>query len=250
MLPNPHFTTINLGIIKIHTWGLLVAIAFLLALYLALKEAKRKNINKDIIYNVTFLALLGTIIGGRLSYIIGHLDYYSQNILEIFAIWQGGITFYGGFITSIIFIYIYLKYKKISFFQIADLLTPPIILGQIIGRIGCYLSDIHLGKETNLPWAILVDGKLTHPVVVYEFIILVILFFIFYRLRNKFKTGILFLSYLITYAIIRFFLDFLRIEDVKLGSLSIIQYVAILIVIVGSLLLYKKSKPKTEKSIV
>lgn len=240
-LPYVYYPEINLGFIKIYTFGLIVAIAFLAGLWFSLKEAKRKGTNKDIVYGLVFYIILGGIIGSRLLHIVLYWDFYSDNVLSVFMLWHGGLAFYGGFIGAVIAAFIFLKSKRLKFFKYADLVAPSTALGHAIGRIACLVGDGgHVGKLTTLPFGVIVNSELRHLTALYSFFNLVFLFsLLLYLRKKKFFTGFLFLFYICYYAFTRFLIDLLRIDPTFYG-LTAVQWIAIPMFFVSLGVLIKK----------
>lgn len=240
-LPYIYYPEINLGFFKIYTFGLIVAIAFLVGLWFSLKEAKRRGISKENVEGLVFYIILGSVIGSRLLHVIIFWNSYSGNILSVFMLWEGGLAFYGGFLGAVIASFIFLKVKGLSFFKYADLVAPSTALGHAIGRIGCLVGDGgHVGKLTSLPFGVIVNGELRHLTALYDFVNLVILFLILLHLKRKnFFTGFLFLFYACYYAFTRFLLDFLRTDPTFYG-LTATQWIAIPIFFVSLGIIVKK----------
>ena len=216
MIPYFTFTEINLSFITIQVWGLMASIAFLCALFLSLKEAERKNINKDDIWNIMILALIGMIIGSKFFYIVSNFNEF-KNLTEIFNL-NWGFSFLGGASFAGILLFIYAKYKKINFWELADTITPGAIAAIIVIRIGCFLIYDHLGKITIMPWGRLyIDGTARHPVILYCIISALAIFFIVCYLKKRhLKSGLLFLYFAIYYLVFRFLTDFLRCSDLNI----------------------------------
>ena len=242
MIPYKIYTTIDLGFFNIYVWGLLVAIGFLVGIFLAAREAKAKKVNVNTIYDLSFYAILGGIVGGRVGYILSHLNEFSYDVLEIFRVWNGGMSFFGGFAFATLFCYLYMRKHKLNFWKYADIFAIPLIVGHAIARIGCYLAGQHIGSPTNLPWAIVVNGIPRHPMPAYEFLTLIsIAFILIYIKRFKLREGILFSMAVILYSIVRFFLTFLRIEDPTLYGLTGSQYAIIILITLFGYFIYKKT---------
>lgn len=241
-----NFTPINIlfeiGSFKIHTWGLMFVIAFIISFLLILRESKKQKINPKHIYNIALHMLLGSLIGARLFYVIEHFNFFLQDPIKILLVWQGGLTSYGSLL-AIFFVWLYVrKQKDLSFSKILDIMAPYIALALAIIRIGCFLRGCCGGIATDLPWA--VNGK--HPTQLYESIYSMIIVFILLKLKNirentkgkntKFKIllsrpGSIFLYLLGTYSIFRFFNDFLRIYSHYFLGLALSQWLAIAIFI-------------------
>ncbi len=229
----------QIGPFEVHAWGLIFVIAFLLAFFLILKEAKKQNFEQKHIYNIALLILVGTIMGTRLVFVFEHLVFFLQNPLQILFFWQGGLTSYGS-LFSVFFVYIYVKKQKLNFGKILDLLAPYIVLAVAIIRIGCFLRGCCHGQETMLPWA--VNGM--HPTQLYESIYCMVIFFILqkfkkikkqgkntrFRLMLK-KPGAVFMYFLGLYVFFRFFNDFLRVYETYWLGLALSQWIIIAILI-------------------
>ncbi|MBM3200390.1 prolipoprotein diacylglyceryl transferase [Candidatus Woesearchaeota archaeon] len=240
-LPYVYYPEIKLGFFTIYTFGLLTAIAFLAGLWLVLKEAKRRGMNKDVAEGLVFYIILGGILGSRILHIILFWQSYYDNPLTVFKFWQGGLVFYGGFLGAVLAAWIYVKIKKLNFLEYLDLVAPSTALGHAIGRVGCLIGDGgHVGKLTSLPFGVIVDGELRHLTALYDFINLTVLFIILLQLRKKrFFTGFVFFFYMAFYAFVRFFLEFLRTDPTFYG-LTITQWFAIPLFGVSLVMIFKK----------
>ena len=149
-LPNPIF--LNLGFIEIRWYGFLISLAILLCLFLVLHLAKKNNISSDNIYDLAFWSTIGGIIGAR-SYEVFILDwsYYANNLSAIFKIWQGGLAIHGAIIGGAIAVWLWSKKNKKAFWQLLDLITVVLPLGQAIGRFGNYFNQELFGRPTTWP---------------------------------------------------------------------------------------------------
>ncbi len=238
------FSTIELGFFSIHIWGLFAAIGFLVALYFIVKEAKRKKVSVDSVYSIAFFVILGGLLGARVAYVLGNLNLYSS-FLDISKLWEGGLGFFGGFIGAFIFGFVYIKIKKLNFWKYVDIFVIGVPIGHIFGRIGCYLTGLHVGKVNSLPWGILVNNEIRHPVVAYEIIYLALIFLVLNKLKLKERfNGFLFFSYLILYGIFRFFNDFLRVGDSTYYGLTGTQIALLVGIVISVAVIYKKRSVK------
>ena len=178
-IPYQPFNAIPIGPITIYMWGIMVAIAFLVGTYFAVKEAKRRGMNVDKIYNLLILIIVGALIGSRIFYFIFYRhEGAAIGLIDFFKVWEGGLSFFGGFVGAFAVGTWYILRTKMGFWRTADLLAPSIAIGHAIGRVGCYLTGLHTGKLTTVPWGIAVDGAVRHSTPMYEFIGLTIIFFI------------------------------------------------------------------------
>ena len=110
--------------------------------FFALKEARRKNISEDNIFDIALLSLLGGVVGARAAYILENWNYFSQNKAEILSFRDGGLMFFGGALVVAALTGFYLKRKKLNGWSIIDALVPSFAIGEFIGRIGCALADL------------------------------------------------------------------------------------------------------------
>lgn len=211
----------TIGDYSVRSYGLIVAIAILLAMgvayFLARGTLYQKHIPNMIIYVV-----LGAIISARIWHVFFfQWDYYSENLSEIPAIWNGGIAIQGALIGGFAAAAIYTRIHRLSFWELANLVAPAIILGQAVGRIACFLNGDAYGSPTGSGFGIIYpEGTMAYdaygsqplwPAEVWEGQWDLIVFAILIALRNKtWPTGFIFLAYNILYAFGRFMLEFLR----------------------------------------
>ena len=129
---------LKIGSLSLYTYGLFVAVSFIVGVIVARHEAGRLEEDPDKIMDLCFYALLAAIVGSRLFYVLTNLKMFISDPMEIFKIWNGGLVFYGGFIGAFITAIIYLKKKKIDLFKTADIMAPPLAIGHAVGRMGCF----------------------------------------------------------------------------------------------------------------
>jgi prolipoprotein diacylglyceryl transferase len=215
MLPYFILDTIHIGPLTLHIWGLFAGLAFVAALYIALKEAKRKNISKETILDLAILILIGGVVGARLAFVAENWSDYSGNLAQIFKITEGGLMFYGGLAGALLAATAYVKFKKLAFWKIADALAPSLAIGEFVGRIGCSLADLHIGSITSLPWGQeYIDGSVRHPIGIYMALNGLVMFGVLWISRLRLKAdGALFFFAGLWYSGTRFFLDFMRCDD-------------------------------------
>jgi len=216
------FDKITLGPITLYTWGIFVALAFLVGYFYVFKKAKEKKIATEIIHYLFIFILVGAMIGGKL-------------------LGEGGLSIFGGILGSLLASFLYLKLTKklYLFFPIADLVALIVPISIAIGRIGCCLINDHQGAETSLPWGIIwPDGVIRHPVAEYLIVSALIIFLILKLLKPRLKKpGQLFFSFLFLYSSSRFFLDFTRstgtsLSDPHYFGLSTAQWLSLVIIFV------------------
>lgn len=141
---------IDIGPIHVHWYGLILGMATVFGLLLALWEAKRIKMDPDIIMDLAIYAVPAAIVGARAYYVFFQWDYYSQNPSEIIAIWHGGLAIHGALIGSVAAGYVFARIKGISFFKLADITAPSILLGQAIGRWGNFMNQEAHGGPVDL----------------------------------------------------------------------------------------------------
>ncbi len=241
--PDPHYPIIAMfGPFTVTTWGFFVALGFLAGLFFIAKEAKRRGLDIDEVYTFALISIVAGLLGARIGWII--TEGWGINFREALRFWGGGLIWHGGIIGALLGTYAYAVFKKINFLKYADVFAIGIPLGHAIGRIGCFFGDYHLGRVTEVPWAILVNGEPRHPVTLYELIFLVPLFLILWKIRKKEKfDGWMLGIYILSYAAIRFLLDFFRTDPTYLG-LTVAQYVSVFAVAAAGLFLFINRKGK------
>lgn len=210
----------ELGPLKLHSYGFMLAVAFLVGIWLASREAKRLGENPDDVQNLAFWILLSSIVGSRLFHVIVFWD-QMDSIWEPFKIWEGGLVYYGGFLGAVLASIIYTRLKKMDFWQFSDILAPSVALGLMFGRIGCTLVGCCYGKPcgpdfplgiTFPPETIGVAGVPLYPTQPAEAIgsLAIFLFlWLFLRYRRKFRGQVLSV-FVLLYSLLRTVLEFWR----------------------------------------
>lgn len=241
----------SIGSFPVHWYGLIIGVGILLGYYIATRESERLGIDKDTIADLLLIAVPVAIICARLYYVIFEWNnYYRYHPAEMFKIWEGGLAIHGGLIGAIITGILFAKYKQLSFWKLADIAAPSIILGQAVGRWGNFINQEAHGGEVSrqflenlhLPQFIIdqmyIKGVYYHPTFLYESIWNIIGFALLIFLRKvNLRRGELFLTYLIWYSVGRFFIEGMRTDSLMIGEqLRTAQLISILI-IVGSLLI-------------
>ena len=203
---------------------------------------------------LTYL-IIGIILGGRLGYVfIYNLSFYVNNPLDIFKIWQGGMSFHGGLIGVIFASIIFAKKNNHNSFLYMDIVALVAPIGLFFGRIANFINSELYGSITNVPWAVTfiqVDNLPRHPSQLYEALLEgLFLFFILIYFRKKFmnKPGVISGIFLIFYSIFRFFVEFFRVPDEQLGyillDLTIGQVVSLIFILSGTILIYYKNETR------
>ena len=215
-----------------------------------IKDKKIVNLFDDLI---TYL-IIGIIIGGRLGYVIFYNPiYYSKNLIEIFMIWNGGMSFHGGVLGTIIVTYIFGKKNNINCCIFLDLIAMSAPIGIFLGRISNFINSELYGRQTDIFWAVIfkkIDNLSRHPSQIYEaffegIILFILLNFVFKKYFFK-SPGIISAIFIIFYSLFRFLIEFTREPDAQLGfiflNFTLGQIISIIFFIAGLSLYYKKNE--------
>jgi len=229
--------------IAVRWYGIIMAIGILMGLMIALRETRRLGIDENILLDLIIFGVPAGVIGARIYYVIFNWGYYAGDLGKIINIRGGGMAIHGTLIAAVITAIIYARIKKVSFWLLADITAPGIILGQAIGRWGNFINQEAYGVPTNLPWGIMVDGVRVHPTFLYESLWDLGVFFLlmWYRKRKKVE-GDVFLLYAILYSAGRFFVEALRIDSLMLGNIRMAQLISVAIIITAIFLMYYRRK--------
>ncbi|MBN1871443.1 MAG: prolipoprotein diacylglyceryl transferase [Candidatus Omnitrophica bacterium] len=208
-----HPIIFELGIIKLYSYGIMIALGFLIATFFASRAAIRDGLPSGKIADLCLYSLFFGILGARLLHVSLDAQYYLAKPIEIFLINHGGLAIQGGLASGIAAAYVFIRVNKLPIWKTADLIAPYLALGQSIGRIGCLLNGCCYGKPTRLATGIYLPGHafLLHPTQAYYSIAYLLVFIVLIAIYKKRKIyGLVFFSYLMMFSIIRFFLDYLR----------------------------------------
>jgi len=238
-------------------WYSLAYIAGIIIGWLLCKKLfiKNSNINEKFDDYITYL-IIGIIIGGRLGYITFYnLNYYINNFLDIFKVWEGGMSFHGGLIGVIIASILFAKKNNQDSFLYMDLVSLVAPIGIFFGRLANFINSELYGIPTEVPWSVTfvqVDSLARHPSQLYEAILEGLILFIillYFRKKNFLeKPGLISGLFLIFYSIFRFFIEFFRVPDEQLGylilDLSMGQIISLIFILFGIILFYFKNENK------
>jgi phosphatidylglycerol:prolipoprotein diacylglycerol transferase len=245
--------------LSIRWYGVLIATAMALGLWLASREARRRGEPSEELLKAAEFALIGGLLGARLYYVLFNLDYYqTQPWWRVLAVWEGGLAIHGGLIGGLLAGGAYVASRELPLLTYLDIVAPYLALGQAIGRWGNFFNEEAFGRPTDLPWKLyiseshrppqFIDQQFFHPTFLYEslwdgglFLVLVL------GLRRRLEPvpGALFLAYLGLYSLGRLWIEGLRTDSLMLGSLRVAQVasvVAILVAAVGIPLLCRRRR--------
>ena len=231
--------------LEVRWYGILIACGALLGIFFAEKLIERNpRVPEDAVVDASIFALPLGIVGARAYYVLFEWDYYSAHLSEILAIRNGGLAIHGGLLGGSLVILIYCLVKKVSFFELLDMLAPGVVLAQGIGRWGNFMNGEAHGGVTNVPWAINVGGQMVHPTFLYESILDVSIFLIlyFYVSKRRRFPGEMAGIYMILYSIGRFFIEGLRTDSLYIGPLRTAQVMSLIVIALGALLLIIQPK--------
>ncbi|HAM1940596.1 TPA: prolipoprotein diacylglyceryl transferase [Listeria monocytogenes] len=247
---------IQIGSISVKWYGVIIASAVVIALLLALSEANKRKMDKEIIVDLLIWAIPISIISARIYYVIFEWDFYKNNLGEIVKIWHGGIAIYGALIGAVLTAIILSRIKKISFWQLADVVAPSLIIAQAIGRWGNFMNQEAHGAETtrsfleslHLPDFIInqmyIDGAYYQPTFLYESLWNVLGFIVLLIIRRtKIRRGELFLGYVIWYSFGRFFIEGMRTDSLMWGDFRVSQVLSLLLIVLSiGIIIYRRMK--------
>ncbi len=252
---------IQIGPVMIRYYALIILAGAMVAAWLATQEAKRRGKDPEMVWDMLPWLLIGGIIGARLWHVLTPsssnaamgltTQYYFQNPLEILKIWKGGLGIFGGIIGGAIALAIYCRAQKQNFFEWTDIIAPGLLIAQAIGRWGNFVNQEVYGPPSDLPWAIYIDPahrlpgfetvERYHPLFLYESLLTLLggllLLYIARKYKEKLFTGDLFLMYLVYYPLVRFGLEFIRLDPSAVGTININQTVMLIVGILALLIL-------------
>jgi len=244
------------GASSIKYYGVIMALAIIAGLLVVRYFLRRKNQPTDDLYDLAFWVVISGLIGARLyDVLIIDIAYYAARPIEVFYFWQGGLAIHGAIIGGLLALILWCWKKRQDFWAWAAMISVALPLGQAIGRWGNYFNSELFGGPTSLPWGIPIAENLRpaiyasfqyfHPAFLYESILDLILFatlFIFYR-KGRLRPQQIVGAYLVGYGIIRFFMEFIRIDlTPELWGLRLPQIVSLIIAGIGVRLIMKNDK--------
>jgi len=239
-----HPVLVEIGPLVIRYYGLMYVIAIALGAVLVAREVRRKGLPlpSEGVLDLLLVTIPAAIIGARLYYVFFQWGYYGRHLLDILKIWQGGLAIHGGAIGGALAVWGFARVKKLPFWALTDAIVPSFILGQAIGRFGNLMNGDAYGVPTRLPWGIhfppdspagrAYPGLATHPAMLYEMILDVLIFVYLWGIRKKgYRDGFSTAMYFILYSVARSLVSFTRGDDLYLGPIRAPHAISILLVV-------------------
>jgi phosphatidylglycerol---prolipoprotein diacylglyceryl transferase len=258
-------TGIWIGKLEIITYyGILLMLGALAGAWLAEREAKRRGLNAELVWDGLIWVLIGGVVGARLWHVFtpppsmvaaGYTTwFYLTHPLDLINTRLGGLGVPGAIIGGGLMLYVFCRRKNFSFALWADIAVPGVALGQAIGRWGNFINQEVYGARTNLPWGIYIqrEGAKFHPLFLYESLWnlanMVFLLWLSRRYANRLKEGDLLLIYMITYPVARFLLEFLRVDAAQISGININQTIMAAVALLGAGLLFWRHRATPAKA--
>lgn len=245
----------NLGGFEVRWYGVFVVLAVITVIGIALLEAKRRHFSTDVIWDVGLWSVIGGVLGARLLHIIDKWDYYIQHPDQLLNF--AGLAIWGAVLGALVAVIIYTYVKKISFWELVDIVAPGAILGQAIGRVGCLINGCCYGRVCELPIASLYqhpDSYAPHGIPLYPTQLFHIAwnvagFVLLWLLRKRMKPqGALFLLWLIYFSVGDFIIHIYREGDIFMFNLQQAQVIDIAIIIVAAALWVMRAAVSRKRS--
>lgn len=260
---------IDLGRFKLHSYGLMMFIAFLLGIWIAHRRGKKAGLGESTVLDLSTIIILFGLLGGRLLYVLTHLSEFKGRWLDIISPIQSngqigfaGLVLLGGVILSFVAVLVYVYRKKINLLTILDVFAPSVALGIAIGRLGCYLNGCCFGLPTELPWGVvfphgspagyIFPGVHVHPTQIYAFLYGVSLFLLLLWAEKRFTLfpGFTWSLFLIGYGTLRFLNELIRWHEEGLhlinfangGFITVSQTISLLMMLTGVVLFLRSRR--------
>ncbi len=244
-----HPILLQIGSFSIHTYGVMLAVSFMLGIMIAEKRAMSMGIDPNVVSNVSIIILISAVVGSRGMYVVTHLDEFSSHWMDAIAFWKGlsGLTVLGGFVLAVVACIAYLVIKKISIWPLADVIIPIVAFGEFLTRIGCFFNGCCFGLPTHSAFGVIFPEG-SYPAQVYHQIIsihptqlyssfygLVIFIIMLIVERRKPFVGFNFFFFLFLYGLARLIVDFYRFYGKAQFFLGLTnnQWISILMMVAG-----------------
>lgn len=245
---------LSIGPLQFRWYGLMYVLSFIATYFIIRSEAARKQLSltKDDIADLVFYGAMGVVLGGRSGYILFYnLGYYLAHPLKLLAVWEGGMSFHGGFLGVVLVFWLYARRKKVPFLTLIDMaaLCAPVGLG--LGRIGNFINGELYGRATDAAWGIVFpgsDGVPRHPSQLYEAFLEGVVLFIIVRSVSKkaIANGVTTCAAIAGYGLFRFIVEFFRQPDAQIGLFfglfSMGQLLSLPMFLLGSFMVFRLSQ--------
>ena len=239
----------------IHSYGFFIAVGFLVCLFLMRSKARKTGIDPDAVTDIALWTLVAGLLGARLLFVITKWSYYLEHPAALIRIWEGGLVFYGGFLSGLAVFIWQVRRKKLELWELLDLAAPSLAIAHFFGRIGCFLAGCCFGKPTDgVTWCSVVFTNPNgiaplniplHPTQLYDAVNNLLLFFALeYVYRRRRFTGQIFCIYLAWYALGRIVVETFRGDDVRgfvlFPWLSTSQFIAAMMLVAALALIWRR----------
>jgi len=263
----------ELGPLYIRFYGIILMMGAVAGGWLATREARKRGYDPEMVWDMLIYLIIGGVIGARLWHIFTPAPsavaqglttaFYLSHPLDALAVWKGGLGIPGAVIGGLVMLLYYARKNQLNFVEWTDIAAPSVALGQAVGRFGNFFNQELYGAPTNLPWKLFIDPahrlrgfesvEYYHPLFAYEAILnfanMFFLMWISRRFADRLKTGDVFLVYLIIYPLIRFFLDFLRLDASEIAGINANQtFMAVVAILAGFSLWWRHRNDKVKES--
>jgi phosphatidylglycerol---prolipoprotein diacylglyceryl transferase len=251
---------LELGPLTLYSYGLLLALAYLLGLQLALVRARARGMDGGRVMDLGIWIIISALVGAKLLLLIVEFDTFRQNPRELLSLAQSGGVFYGGLILAVVVAFWYLWKHRMPLWATCDVFAPGIALGHVIGRLGCFLAGCCWGKETTVPWAVVFTDPFAaanvgtplnqhlHPTQLYESgaELLILIGILLFEKKGRPFPGRTFWGYMLAYAISRFIIEIYRGDPRGMVyGLSTSQFISVLLVPISLVMLWRLSRQPT-----
>lgn len=253
MIPYIEWKTIALGPLTLQVWGLFVGLGFLLGAGMAGRLAKRRGQDPKVIYDLAVWMVVAGMVGGRLGHVLLYeFSYYVAHPLEAFAIWEGGLSMFGGLLACAGVGLWYLRKKQVDVWAYADTAVFGLPFGFMLGRIGCFLIHDHPGTATDFALGVpYPDGVVRHDLALYEIINAMVMAAVFlFGARKKWPIGHFLRAFIIWYGVFRLVTDEFRAVDTTYFGFTPGQYFGLVFVLVGLLAPMWITRMRKKRSVV
>lgn len=264
-----HPTLFKIGPFALHSYGLMLALAFGFGIWIASKRAPRRGVEGQAVMDVAVASLLFGLAGGRIAYVITHWDEFEGRLLDIISPIQSdgtigiaGLVLLGGVVAGFGGAYWMSRKRGVSFLNLTDIMIPSLALGIAFGRVGCFLNGCCFGNTCGLPWGVVFpESSLAgsvyphqhiHPTQLYEALAMLVLFAVLlWRDRTSLREGVLTGWFLVLYGVWRYFVEGLRWyeEGMIFGSLgdhriTFSRVISLAMIVVGIYLMRRRAETK------